>query len=159
GAQDFSVQLTKQVAGQQVWGWSALTDDMHRLNILVWGYGGDFWDKDLTKTVLTEPAAVEGLQKYADFQAKLHVVPTGDAARALTSGKSGNLIAGRTGARYGIKGDVPEIAQWADKANVQIGMAPIPKGPKGRFVRNGPNSFCLPAGTRHPDVAYALMAF
>lgn len=159
GAQEFALQLTKEVAGQRVWGWSALTDDMHRLNILVWGYGGDFWDKDVTRTVLAEPAAVEGLQKYADFQARLKAIPVGDDARALTSGKSGNIISGRIGARYGIKGDVPEITQWAEKGNVKIGMAPIPKGPQGRFVRNGPNSFCLPTGTKHPEVAYELMAF
>jgi len=159
GAADFATQMTKSVAGQQVWGWGGLTNALHWLDILIWGNGGDLWSSDFTKVYLSDAAAVDALQQYADFATKLKVIPQGADAKSLKSGKSGNLISGRIAAKYSIKGDVPEIADWSVQSGTDIGMAPIPAGVKGRFVRNGPNSYTIPTGTKHPDEAYALIAF
>jgi ABC-type glycerol-3-phosphate transport system substrate-binding protein len=61
-------------------------------------------------------------------------------------------------ARYGIKADIPTLATGSGQG-IQPGIAPIPKGKAGRFVRNGPNSFMLVQGSREPEAVYQLIAW
>jgi len=156
-ARDTAIKLTKGSGANKQFGWDGLTSGLHWLNILIWGWGGNLWTEDMTKCLLDEAPALDALQFYADFEAKHHIVPSAAESAGVTGGKSGRIISGRVAMQYGIKGNIPEIADFAAQKNVEVGMAPIPAGPKGRFVRNGPNSFCVMKGTKHPDEAYNLI--
>jgi multiple sugar transport system substrate-binding protein len=158
-ARDSAVATTKTVGGQKVWGWEGTTTGLHFLNIIVWGFGGEYWDKDFTKCLMGEAGTVDALQRYADLSAKYNTVPTSEENNALANSKGGRIVSGRIAAKYGIKGNVPDIALWADQSGTEVGMAPMPNGPKGYFVRNGPNSYTIPAGTKHPDAVYDLISF
>jgi ABC-type glycerol-3-phosphate transport system substrate-binding protein len=59
---------------------------------------------------------------------------------------------------WGIKGDIPTLAVGAGQG-IAPGMAPMPKGTAGRFVRNGPNTLMIPTGSKQPDEAYRLIAW
>lgn len=156
-ARDAAVKLTKGSGPDKQFGWDSLTNGLHWLNIIIWGFGGQLWTDDLTKCLLGEQPALDALQFYADFEARYHVVPSAAEAQGVTAGKSGRLISGRVAMQYGIKGNVPEIAQFAEQKNVEVGMCPIPAGAKGRFVRNGPNSFCVMKGTKYQEEAFNLI--
>jgi multiple sugar transport system substrate-binding protein len=155
---EVSIKLTKGEGPTKTWGWDGITTALHFLNIIIWGYGGDLWDKDLTRTLLGEPPAVAALQDYADLRAKYNVVAEGPEVQNIPSSRAGRLPSGRVAARYGIKADIPTLAVGSGQGIVP-GIAPIPKGPTGRFVRNGPNSFMIPQGSKHPDEVYRLIAW
>ena len=158
-ALDTAQKMTKGSGPTKQFGWDSLTSGLHFLDVLVWGFGGHYWDSAMTHCLLGETKALEGLQYYADWLAKYHVVPTAAEAAGVTSSKSGRIISGRVAAKYGIKGDVPEIAAWAEKSNIELGMTSIPKGAEGLFVRNGPNSFCMIKGCKHPDESFKVINF
>ena len=155
---DVAVQLTKGTGGDKTWGYDGITNALHWLNVVIWSYGGDLWDKDLDRTLLGEPAALEALQSYADLRARYNVVAEGPEAAALPSSRAGKLPSGRVAARYGIKADIPTLAAGSGQG-IQPGIAPIPKGKAGRFVRNGPNSYMIVQGSREPEAVYQLIAW
>ena len=152
-------KMTKGSGPTKQFGWDSLTSGLHFLDVLIWGFGGDLWDEAMSHCLLGDPKPLEALQFYADFLAKYHVTPTAAEAAGVTHSKSGRMISGRIAAQYGIKGNVPEIAAWSEKENIEMGMTAIPKGTAGRFVRNGPNSFCMIKGCKHPDESFKLINF
>ncbi len=158
-ALDTAQKMTKGSGPTKQFGWDSLNGGLHFLDVIIWGFGGDLWDEAMTHCLLGDPKPLEALQFYADWLAKYHVVPSAAEAAGVTSSKSGRIISGRVAAKYGIKGDVPEIAAWAEKSNVELGMTHIPQGPSGLFVRNGPNSFCIIKGCKHPDESFKLINF
>jgi ABC-type glycerol-3-phosphate transport system substrate-binding protein len=101
---------------------------------------------------------LEALQGYADLRARYGVVAEGPEAAALPSSRAGTLPTGRVALRYGIKGDIPTLAAGGGQG-IQPGIAPIPKGKAGRFVRNGPNTFMLVQGSKEPEAVYRLIAW
>jgi multiple sugar transport system substrate-binding protein len=155
---DVCVQLTKGSGAEKAWGWDGITTALHWLNIIIWGYGGDLWDRELGRTLLGEPPALEALQSYADLRARYNVVAEGPEAQGLPSSRAGKLPSGRVATRYGIKADIPTLAVGSGQG-IQPGIAPIPKGRAGRFVRNGPNSFMIVKGSKEPEAVYRLIAW
>jgi multiple sugar transport system substrate-binding protein len=154
---DLAVKSTRGSGGDKIFGSDTFSSGLHWLNVLIWGFGGEIWDKELKQTRLGEDKAVQALQFLADMHYKDKVVPEAADMQGLTGGKSGRVISGRVVTHYGIKGDVPEIADWSQQRNVEVGMVPMPKGPSGRFVRNGPNSFCVMKATRLQDESFNLI--
>jgi multiple sugar transport system substrate-binding protein len=154
---DIAVKSTKGSGGDKIFGSDTFSSGLHWMNVLIWGFGGEIWDKDLKQTKLAEDKAVQAIQWLADFHYKDKAVPEAADMQGITGGKSGRIISGRVVMKYGIKGDVPEIADWSKQRNIEVGMAPMPKGPSGRFVRNGPNSFCVMKGGKLQDESFQLI--
>jgi len=147
-------EVTQQIASgegaERIFGFRALTPSLKVLAPVVWEWGGDLWDADMTNTLLDKPEAVAALQQYADLQWKEKVAPTA----AETEGLAGGLKSGRIAIdSWSIKGTVPSLRD----VPFEKGMANFPFGPKGRFVRNGPNSFCIFTAAKFPEEAWELM--
>jgi multiple sugar transport system substrate-binding protein len=158
--QEVATQLTKGTGAEKTWGWGSTTNGLNSLDVLIWGYGGDVWDKDLTRTRLGEPAAMEALQFYADLRTRYGVVAEGDEANALlgATGSTAFRTTGRVGMYFGIKDAIPALAAGAGPG-FQPGVAPLPKGKSGRFDRNGPNSYMIVKDSRQPEAVYKLIAW
>src|SRR5262249_24526451 len=121
---DLAVKATKGSGGDKIFGSDTFSSRLHWLNVLIWAWGGDVFDKDLKQTRLGEEKSVAALQFLADMHYKDKAVPEAADMQGLTGGKSGRIISGRVAMQYGIKGNVPEIADWAQQRNVDVGMAP-----------------------------------
>ena len=84
------------------------------------------------------------------------VVPIGDEVRAVPEPGSRRLNSGRVGLQYGGKFYIPD---FKGNASFEIGLVPVPKGPKGRATRDGNNGFGVLKGARNPDEGYTLAAY
>ena len=63
-------------------------------SIFVWGFGGDRWSADRKKTLLDQPAAIEGLQFYVDLMHRYQAAAPMDEKGNIPAGVSraaGNL--------------------------------------------------------------------
>ncbi len=156
---DLAAKNTKGEGPGKIFGSDTFSSGLHWMDVLIWAWGGDVFDKELKHTLLGEEKALQAIQFLADMHYKDKSVPEAADQQGVTGGKSGRIISGRVVMQYGIKGNVPEIADWAQQRNVEIGMAPMPKGPAGRFVRNGPNSFCVMKASKLQDEGFQLINF
>jgi ABC-type glycerol-3-phosphate transport system substrate-binding protein len=152
---DVGQKLTKGQGATKTFGYQSITSNLHWLNILAWGYGSDLWDDSMDTTLIGQDPAAQALDFYASFQYKASIVPSAAEAEGL----AGGFLAGRTGVQYGIKANIPEIAEAVKNGKMDVGITGIPKGPKGRFVRNGPNSYCIFKASRYHDEAWKLVNF
>jgi len=143
--------LTTGESTSQTFGYWGTSPSLHWLNVAIWGYGGDVWDADMLKCKLTDPASIEGIQFQVNLYTQYNVAPLPAQAEGMPDGFAG----GRVGMLYGIRGHVPGFA------NVQfnLGCAPFPRGPKGRFCRNGPNAVGIIKQTKYPDAVWQLCKY
>ena len=88
---DLARRLTTGSGGDKVFGavWRAANLDI--LLGTIWPFGGDLWDKAMTRTLLDSKEAVEAVQFTADLHSRYGVSPTDDewtqfAARPPTPG-------------------------------------------------------------------------
>jgi multiple sugar transport system substrate-binding protein len=93
----------------------------------VWSAGGALFDARLTRVVLDEPRALEGLRFYADLRNRWHVAPrkveSGGAtmSQLFLQQKIAMMVSGRW--------SVPVLRE---QAKFQWDVAPLPVGPSGR---------------------------
>jgi multiple sugar transport system substrate-binding protein len=146
-----AVKLTTGEGANKVFGYEGTSPSLHWFNVAVWGYGGELWDKEAQQCLLSEPAAVEAVQFQLDLYGKYNVAPRPDQAEGMPEG----FTSGRIAVDYGIRGNVPGYKS----AQFKIGSAPIPKGPKGRYCRNGPNAVGIIKQTKYVDAAWALCKY
>src|SRR5690349_2609870 len=59
---DIAVKSTKGAGADKVFGSDTFSTGLHWLNVVIWGFGGEIWDKDLKQTRLSEDKAVQALQ-------------------------------------------------------------------------------------------------
>src|SRR5436190_3221916 len=142
------VPLTKGTGDDKTWGWSDInTAIAQHICALVWSSGGEVYDKDLTKTRLFEPVALDVLQNYADLRARYGVVAEGPEVAAIPSlARIGRVGVGRVAMQFNSRLAVPNFAVAADQYGVKPAIAPIPKGKSGRVTRNGPSAYMTVQG-------------
>jgi multiple sugar transport system substrate-binding protein len=144
---------------QMVFG-AAVADNLKTPTIAVWDYGGDLFDKELTRCTLTSPPAVEALQVMADLVVKHHVNPSPaqlkgmgtDVANLFTEGRIGLLAQGQQ-LGYGRK------LATTNKPAFPWGIAALPKGPAGRYALNIGAAYSLTTGGKQPDAGWELLKF
>jgi multiple sugar transport system substrate-binding protein len=136
---------------------AAVTDNLKTPTIAVWAYGGDLFDKDLTRCTLDSPPAMEALQFMADLVVKYNVNPSPtqlkgtNVANVFQEGRIGLLAQGQQ-LGYGRKLDTTKPAfPW--------GIAALPKGPAGRFAMNIGAAYSLTKGGKQPDAGWELLKF
>ena len=152
---EVGLKLTKGSGADKTFGYTSVTSALHWLNIVVWGHGSDLWDDKMERTLLGEAIPSDALDMYASLQYKHQIVPSA----AESDGLPGGFLAGRTGVMYAIKGNIPSVRDAVDQGKLDVGMVGIPKGPKGRFVRNGPNSYGILKTSAHQDEDWKLVNF
>ncbi len=155
------VPLTRGTGDDKTWGWESInTAIAQHICALVWSSGGEVYDKDLTKTRLFEPVALDALQNYADLRAKYGVVAEGPEVASIPSlSRIGRVGTGRVAMQFNSRLAVPNFAVAAEQYGVQPAIAPIPKGKAGRVTRNGPSAYMTVQGTKHPEEVYQLGAW
>jgi len=118
----------------------------------IWSYGGDMINADHTKTMLGEPAARQAWQLLYDMTFVDKSVPDSN-----TSGQYGGdtFLAGVSA--------MTPMGHWAvpgyADANLQFDVAPMPKGPAGRFTSVNSAGFVIANRSKHPDQAFEFLKF
>jgi multiple sugar transport system substrate-binding protein len=148
-------QLTKDTNGDgktDQWGFYTETSDMENYwSSLVWQNGGDIIAPDRKTTVLGSDQAVGGLQFLQDLIYKEKVMPepplfaeTGDAF------EQGQAAMEANGSWL-----VPTLLA----AGIQLGIAPLPKGPAGAVTSINPTGAVVFKGTKNPDAAWEFVKY
>lgn len=121
----------------------------------VWSAGGDLLDPAMRRVTLGQPAALAGLQFYADLRHRWHVAP-----RKVDSGgvsmselflqqRVAMLISGRW-----------SVPVFREQARFDWDVVPLPVGPSGQSrVGIDASGYAVSAHTPHPDAALALVWF
>jgi multiple sugar transport system substrate-binding protein len=118
----------------------------------IWSYGGDVLNADHTKTLLGDPAARTAWQLLYDMTFVDKSVPD-----STTSGQYGGdtFLAG-------VSAMFP-MGHWAvpgyADAAINFDVAPMPKGPAGRFTSVNSAGFVIANGTKHPAEAFEFLKF
>ena len=134
------------------WGLYTETTDMENYwSSLVWQNGGDILAPDGKSTVLDQPAATGGIQFLQDLIYKEKIVPepalfaeTGDA---FEQGKAAMEANGSW------------LVPTDTAANLDFGIAPLPKGPAGQATSVNPTGAVVFKGTKAPDAAWAFVKY
>ncbi len=134
------------------WGLYTETSDMENYWLsLVWQNGGDFFAADGKTTALTTDQAAGGIQFLQDLIYKDKIlaepsvfVETGDAFEQ-------GLAAMEINGSWLVPTDLA--------AGIDLGIAPIPSGPAGRFTTVNPTGAVVYKGTKSPDAAWEFVKY
>jgi multiple sugar transport system substrate-binding protein len=117
----------------------------------IWAYGGDIISSDHAKTLIGEGGAREAW-KYIDSLYKAGVIPM-----PTTAGEYGGDLF-QSGAAA-----MTTIGHWAVPgyvaANINFGVAPMPKGPSGAATSVNSAGFVLSKDSQNPDAAFEFVKF
>ncbi len=150
-------QLTKRDVNPPIYGYERVDSGLQwYVSVPVWSYGGEITSKDDRETRLHEPAAIDALQVQLDLVRSHRVVPVGDEVRAVPDPGGRRLNSGRVGMQFGGKFYIPD---FKGNANFEIGVAPVPRGPKGRATRDGNNGFGVIKDSKNKDESYTLAGY
>ena len=148
-------KLTKDVDGNGTvdqWGFYTETTDMENYwSSLVWQNGGEIMNADNTKTLLGTPEAAGGIQFLQDliYKEKVMAEPalfaeTGDAfeqGKAAMESNGSWLVPTHTAAGF------------------DFGIAPLPKGPAGRYTSVNPTGAVVYQATKAPDASWEFVKY
>jgi multiple sugar transport system substrate-binding protein len=152
-------QLTKDVNGDGAvdqWGFYTETTDMENYwSELVWQAGGDVMNTDNSKTLLGSPEAAAGIQFLQDLIWKEKVMP--DPAMFAEIGDA--FEQGKAAMEANGTWLVPTHTAAGAELGFEFGIAPLPKGPAGRFTSVNPTGAVVYKGTKAPDAAWEFVKY
>ena len=134
------------------WGFYTETSDMENYwSSLVWQNGGEILAPDGKSTLLGTDEAVGGIQFLQDLIWKEKVMPdpalfaeTGDA---FEQGKAAMEANGSW------------LVPTHEAAGIELGIAPLPKGPAGQATSINPTGAVVYANTKSPEAAWAFVKY
>ena len=134
------------------WGLYTETSDMENYWLsLVWQNGGDFFGADGKSTALTTPEAAGGLQHLQDliYKDKIMAEPAifADLGDAFEQGLAAMEVNGSW------------LVPTHLAAGIELGIAPIPSGPAGRFTVVNPTGAVIYKNTTSPDAAWEFVKY
>jgi multiple sugar transport system substrate-binding protein len=147
--------LTKDMDGDGTvdqWGFYTETTDMENFWLsAVWQNGGDVMAPDGQTTVLDTPEAAGGIQFLQDLIWKEKVMAdpalfaeTGDA---FEQGKAA------------MESNGSWLVPTHEAAGIDFGIAPLPKGPAGRYTSVNPTGAVVYQGTKAPDASWEFVKY
>jgi multiple sugar transport system substrate-binding protein len=152
-------QLTKDENGDGTvdqWGFYTETTDMENYwSELVWQNGGDIVNADRTATLLGTPEAAGGIQFLQDLVWKEKVMP--DPALFVETGDA--FEQGKAAMEANGSWLVPTHTAAASDLGFTFGLAPLPKGPAGRFTSVNPTGAVVYKSTKSPDAAWEFVKY
>jgi len=150
----FTKQLSQQArsAGDQ-WGIFPPITVQH-LTVAARAYGGNVLDKDGKRSVVAEPAAVQGIQFLADLILRDRAAPP---PGTLQGNDQQNFIQGSVAAAWTNFGIINPLRRQAQGLRWKVLMAP--KGPQGRGFFVGVDAASQNAQSKQPDQAFELCKF
>jgi multiple sugar transport system substrate-binding protein len=119
--------------------------------------GGDHFDKNQTRCLLDQAGGVACVQAMADLWCARRAAP--DPATLTNLGGTNGVFEGGTGALR--MGGAAYYRTLAAKSQglFEWGIAHMPTGPAGRFIRAGGSSWSIPKSSRLPDVAWEYLRY
>lgn len=142
-------QVSKGAGSDKVWGTRAYLTGAElwpwvRMN------GGRVLSPDLKTVQIDQPAGLEALQWQLDLINKHQVAPGAgqEPANAFTTGKLASFVSGNW-----------EAQAWKLSGFKDFSVAPLPKGPRGRFTVFKPNGLAMPVTVKHKAQAWKLMRY
>jgi multiple sugar transport system substrate-binding protein len=135
------------------WGFFTETSDMENYwSSLVWQNGGDILAPDHKTTLLGSDQAVGGIQHLQDLIWKEKVMP--DAASWPTD--SGDAF---EQGKAAIEADGSWLVATHQAAGIDLGIAPLPKGPAGQATSINPTGAVVYAKTKNPDASWEFVKY
>jgi ABC-type glycerol-3-phosphate transport system substrate-binding protein len=118
---------------------------------LVWQNGGDFFAEDGKSTALTTDQSAGGIQFLQDliYKEKILAEPAifADVGDAFEQGLAAMEVNGSW------------LVPTHQAAGIDLGIAPIPSGPSGRFTTVNPTGAVVYKGTKSPDAAWEFVKY
>jgi multiple sugar transport system substrate-binding protein len=134
------------------WGFYTESSDMENYwSSLVWQNGGDILAPDGKSTVLGTDQATGGIQFLQDLIWKEKIMPEpalfADVGDAFEMGKAAMEANGSW------------LVATHEAAGIDLGIAPLPKGPAGKATSINPTGAVVYAKTKSPDAAWAFVKY
>ncbi|HKG55783.1 MAG TPA: sugar ABC transporter substrate-binding protein [Candidatus Limnocylindrales bacterium] len=134
------------------WGFYTETSDMENYwSSLVWQNGGDIIAPDAKSTLLGTDQAVGGLQFLQDLIWKEKVMPDpalfAEVGDAFEQGKAAMEANGSW------------LVATHQAAGIDLGIAPLPKGPAGQATSINPTGAVVYAKSKNPDAAWEFVKY
>ena len=134
------------------WGFYTETSDMENYwSSLVWQNGGDILAADGKSTLLGSDQAVGGIQFLQDLIWKEKVMPDpaifAEVGDAFEQGKAAMEANGSW------------LVPTHLAAGIDLGIAPLPRGPAGQATSINPTGTVVFAGTKSPDAAWEFVKY
>jgi multiple sugar transport system substrate-binding protein len=152
---DVAKQLTKDDNGDGTpdqWGFYTETTDMENFwSSAVWQNGGDILAPDGKSTVLGTDQAAGGIQFLQDLIWKDKVMP--DPAISAETGDA--FEQGKAAMEANGSWLVPTL----QAAGINLGIAPLPSGPAGRFTSVNPTGAVVNKASKSPDAAWEFVKY
>ena len=151
---EFCRKTTRRDGGRTAqWGFVGAHADFRTYMGWVWSNGGDFFDRDLTRVTLGEPAALEGLQFHADLSNRHRVMPT----PAELSDLGGPIPAFHSGqAAIGVSSNAL-IANNRQVPGLRWTLTAMPRSTRGAFVGGSGSVWLVLAPGRYHDETWELL--
>jgi multiple sugar transport system substrate-binding protein len=151
-ALEVAQRMTKGEGAERIFGNWPVWMSLHAFNHVIFSFGGEVWNEDMTKCLLTEPAAMEAINYQADLFLRYNVSPRPDQAEGMPEGFQSGRVAMRTG---GIRANVPGIVE----AGLDAGILPVPSGPAGRVTRDGPNALGILSSSKNTQATWEWVKY
>lgn len=152
---DVAKRLTTSMsaAADNRWGMWTPTNLQHVM-VAVRAFGGDTLSRDGKQSLISEPAAVQGIQFIADLLLKHQVAPPpgGLPGDAVT-----NFISGNVGTLWWNVGALNTLTNQGQGLRWRLLLGP--KGPKSRGFFMGVDAISMNAASRYPTESFELMKY
>jgi multiple sugar transport system substrate-binding protein len=132
------------------WGFYTETTDMENYwGSLIWQNGGEILSADHKQSLVGSDQAVGALQFFQDiiYKDKIMAIPVADAGDGFEQG----LAAMEANGSW--------LVATHLAAGIDFGIAPLPKGPAGRFTSVNPTGAVVFKGTKNPDAAWEFVKY
>lgn len=132
-------------------GYVGVPTGLSGMNQTIFSYGGEVWNDDMTQTLICEEHALAGISMQVDLVTKYHVAPL----PAESEGVPGGVNSGRYGMWVYNRSEVPGFKN----VEFELGMAPAPRGPAGRVLRDGPTGIAIIRQSKAIEKAWEFSKF
>ncbi len=119
------------------------------------GFGGHFFNEEITEGRFTEPEVEEAFQYTFDIM-HTHQVSPSAADTEIFGGQFSAFAAGNIGMWWTLSDETRSMVE-AVGDSFTLGIGPEPLGPNGRFGFEGNVGWFIPSGSNHPEIAYEFM--
>ncbi|MCD6289984.1 MAG: sugar ABC transporter substrate-binding protein [Anaerolineae bacterium] len=142
------LEAAKKLTKEKQWGYS---QDWYwePISPWIWENGGDWYNKDHTKSTMSDPKTKGGLQFLADLLLKYEVSPT----PAQMSGRDAPTLFG-TGNIAMYQSGRWMVPTFRAIEGLEWDVAVLPEGPAGRWTTQGGTGSCISNQSKHPDAAW-----
>jgi multiple sugar transport system substrate-binding protein len=152
---ELALKMTKGEGAERIFGLWPIWMSLHAFNHVIWSFGGRCWNEDQTECLLTEPEAMEAIKFQADLYMKHNVAPLPQQAQGLVNG----FLSGRVAMLNSVKSGVPGMRDMAGELGIELGHAPLPQGPGGRFSRDGPNATGILSTSKFKEASWEFVKY